>query len=211
MATSDNQSIYTIATGANNAFSFKKYNIMTNAWDTTPFLSGTSNQIRQATRPAVDPRTGLIYLTDTNYMNIFNLMTGAMESNLIPSNALTSRRFMGSVYNAARQSIMFYGGLGYNGTVDPQATYVTEYNIGLKTWGNFVRRSMVSLDRDDSQSKRIFDAILIVFSGQVANRPQVEPHQYLEPTFAWPQVRRDDFTLREEKTTSTVSCLTEPS
>ncbi|KAF9325286.1 hypothetical protein BG006_011221 [Podila minutissima] len=135
VATSDNQSIYTIATGANNAFSFKKYNIMANAWDATPFLSGTSDQIRQATRPVVDPRTGLIYLTDTNYMNIFNLMTGAMESNLIPSNALTSRRFMGSVYNAARQSIMFYGGLGYNGQADPQATYVTEYNIGLKTWG----------------------------------------------------------------------------
>ncbi|KAG0083530.1 hypothetical protein BGZ93_005071 [Podila epicladia] len=135
VATSDNQSIYTIATGANNAFSFKKYNIMTNSWDSTPFLSGTSDQIRQATRPVVDPRTGLIYLTDTNYMNIFNVMTGAMESNLIPSNALTSRRFMGSVYNAARQSIMFYGGLNSNGAVDPRATYVTEYNIGLKTWG----------------------------------------------------------------------------
>lgn len=140
MAAPDNQSIYTVATAANNAFSFRKYNIPTNTWNPAPLLSGTNDQIRQATRPVVDPRTGLIYLTDTNYMNIFNVASGAMDSSLIPSNALTSRRFMGSVYNTARQSIMFYGGLDFNGTVDPLATYVTEYNIGLQTWSNFVRR-----------------------------------------------------------------------
>ncbi|KAF9303521.1 hypothetical protein BGZ74_003593 [Mortierella antarctica] len=176
VATSDNQSIYTIATGANNAFSFKKYNIMTNAWDTTPFLSGTSNQIRQATRPAVDPRTGLIYLTDTNYMNIFNLMTGAMESNLIPSNALTSRRFMGSVYNAARQSIMFYGGLGYNGTVDPQATYVTEYNIGLKTWGNFTTSGTPPVSRADFCMASSEDGNkVVVYGGRILPNSSATP------------------------------------
>ncbi|KAG0018885.1 hypothetical protein BGZ81_010035 [Podila clonocystis] len=176
VATSDNQSIYTIATGANNAFSFKKYNIPTNTWDLNPFLSSTSDQIRQATRPVVDPRTGLIYLTDTNYMNVFNLITGAMESNLIPSNALTSRRFMGSVYNAARQSIMFYGGLAYNGAVDPQATYVTEYNIGLKTWGNFTTSGTPPVSRADFCMASSEDGNkIVVYGGRVVPNTSVTP------------------------------------
>ncbi|KAF9310745.1 hypothetical protein BG003_008147 [Podila horticola] len=176
VATSDNQSIYTITTDTNNAFAFKKYNIPTNTWDAIPFLSSTSNQIRQATRPVVDPRTGLVYLTDTNYMNIFNLITGAMESNLIPSNALTSRRFMGSVYNAARQSVMFYGGLGYNGTVDPQATYVTEYNIGLKTWSNFTTSGTPPVSRSDFCMAASEDGNkVIVYGGRIVANTSVTP------------------------------------
>ncbi|KAF9383283.1 hypothetical protein CPB97_006608 [Podila verticillata] len=196
VAAPDNQSIYTIATAANNAFSFKKYNIPTNTWDPNPFLSGTSNQIRQATRPVVDPRTGLVYLTDTNYMNIFNVVSGAMDSSLIPSNALTSRRFMGSVYNAARQSIMFYGGLGFNGTVDPLATYVTEYNIGLQGWSNFTTTGTPPVSRSDFCMASSEDGNkVVVYGGRIPlNNSATPPIDYTDtfhildiPTGQWTQ------------------------
>ncbi|KAF9371644.1 hypothetical protein CPC16_002929, partial [Podila verticillata] len=183
VAASNNQSIYTIATAANNAFSFKKYNIPTNTWDPNPFLSGTSNQIRLATRPVIDPRTGLVYLTDTNYMNIFNVVSGAMDSNLMPSYALTSRRFMGSVYNAARQSIMFYGGLDFNGTIDPLATYVTEYNIELKAWSNFVvvYGGRIPLNNSATPPIAYTDTfhILDIPTGQWTQGPSGSPRLYM--------------------------------
>ncbi|KAF9422519.1 hypothetical protein BGZ94_008548 [Podila epigama] len=175
VVTADNKSFYIVNPGPEGSFVFTRYDIALNTWS-APLTTSSSTEIRQGTRPVTDPRTGLIYLSGTSFMNVFNPTTEVLELSVIPPNLLTSRRFMGSVYSAHRKSILFYGGLAANGMVDPQATTVTEYNIDQKTWGTLATTGTPPLPRADFCMQANEDGTkVVVYGGRILDKNVTNP------------------------------------
>lgn len=137
----DNSSFYTINVAAGNAFVFTKYDIYLNKWSQS-YSTSNDAESRTITRPVVNPKTGLVYLDGSNNMNIFDLKTELLVESAVPPNTFTSRLFSGAVYNAPRNSVMYFGGLNYSVLWDLEANYVTEYSVALNKWSNFVSNKL---------------------------------------------------------------------
>lgn len=137
MSAPDNSSFYTIYVAAGNTFVFTQYDINLNQWS-QPYFTSNDTESRTIARPVINPQTGLVYLDGSSYMNIFDLKSKILVENTVPPNTFTSRLFSGAVYNAPRNSVMYFGGLNYSVMWDLDATYVTEYSIALNKWSNFV-------------------------------------------------------------------------
>ncbi|KAG0341309.1 hypothetical protein BG000_009549 [Podila horticola] len=183
----DNSSFYTIYVAVGNSFVFTKYDISLDQW-LPSYMTNNSTESRTITRPVINPQTGLVYLDGSSYMNVFNLMSQSLVQNTVPPNTFTSRLFSGAVFNAPRNSVMYFGGLNYSVNWDLDATYVTEYNIGLDTWSNFV---------NDDGTK------IVVFGGRIPTNTSTSPptdftgtlHILDVPTGQWTQGPSGDIRL----------------
>lgn len=139
VAAPDNSTVYTLQSGVNNSMIVSTYNAQANAWLPTTMSMPPTAESRQGVRPILDPTTWMVYLDATTYLDVFNPNnTGTTSVLNMPPNTFTSRLFSGGVYNRARHSLMYYGGLNYSLQFDLQATYVTEYTINTNTWSNLV-------------------------------------------------------------------------
>lgn len=136
IATADNETLITFQS-SNDAFNVNKYSISRNSWETT--VVPASSELLQAIRAVRDPLSGLVYINGQQNMNIYNPVTNGLQLEPIPPNVFSARFFSGAVYNSARGSIMYMGGLttalGYEAS-----TYITEYTIATKTWAIFVSK-----------------------------------------------------------------------
>lgn len=145
VAAPDNQSIIVIKRGANDSLSFPTYRIANNAWDANPVNTGPVQESRQGIKPVMDPLTWNIYINAWTYLDVFNTKSATFQYLNMPAYTFTSRFFAGSCYNAARRSIMYFGGLNGSIQFDPAATYVSEYSISTSLWSNFVREPCLSI------------------------------------------------------------------
>lgn len=176
VAAPDNQSIIVIKRGANESLSFPTYRIATNAWDLNPVNTNPVQESRQGIRPVMDPVTGNIYINAWTYLDIFNTNTSTYQYQNMPAYTFTSRFFAGSCYNAARRSIMYFGGL--NGAIqfDPAATYVSEYSITTSQWSNFTASGTPPEPRSDFCMAASEDGNrVVVFGGRIAPNTTVSP------------------------------------
>jgi len=139
VAAPDNNTVYTLASGINNSMTVSTYNVQANVWLPSVMTMPVTTETRQGVRPILDPTSLLIYLDASIYLDVFNPNSGGLTSVLsMPPNTFTSRMFAGGVYNQARHSLLYYGGLNYSIEFDLLATYVTEYTISTKIWSNLV-------------------------------------------------------------------------
>ncbi|KAG0096056.1 hypothetical protein BGZ93_005072 [Podila epicladia] len=183
----DNSSFYTIYVAAGNSFVFVKYNVNLDQWS-APYVTQNDTESRTITRPVINPQTGLVYLDGSRYMNVFNLESQSLVPYTVPPNTFTSRLFSGAVFNAPRNSVMYFGGMNYSVKWDLDATYVTEYNIALNTWSNFVNEDGTKI---------------VVFGGRIPTNTSTSPptdftgtlHILDVPTGQWTQGPSGDIRL----------------
>ncbi|KAG0018886.1 hypothetical protein BGZ81_010036 [Podila clonocystis] len=199
----DNSSFYTIYIAVGNAFVFTKYNINLDQWS-SPFATNNDTEARTITRPVINPQTGLVYLDGSNYMNIFDLNSQSMVQKTVPPNTFTSRLFSGAVFNAPRNSVMYFGGLNYSVKWDLDATYVTEYNIAMNTWSNFTTKGEPPSPRADFCMQGNDDGTkIVVFGGRIPTNTSTSPptdftgtlHILDVPTGQWTQGPSGDIRL----------------
>ncbi|KAG0038485.1 hypothetical protein BGZ82_000104 [Podila clonocystis] len=199
----DNSSFYTIYIAVGNAFVFTKYNINLDQWS-SPYATNNDTEARTITRPVINPQTGLVYLDGSSYMNIFDLNSRSMVQNTVPPNTFTSRLFSGAVFNAPRNSVMYFGGLNYSVKWDLDATYVTEYNIALNTWSNFTTKGEPPSPRADFCMQGNDDGTkIVVFGGRIPTNTSTSPptdftgtlHILDVPTGQWTQGPSGDIRL----------------
>ncbi|KAF9342167.1 hypothetical protein BGX26_008137, partial [Mortierella sp. AD094] len=88
-------------------------------------------------RPVIDPATSLVYMNGMQYLNIYNPNTSVVNLQLIPTNVFPTRQYAGAVYNAARNSVMYFGGSNAAYQLVPTATFITEYRLTDMSWGVF--------------------------------------------------------------------------
>lgn len=115
------------------------YNIQQNTWRYDPVLTAVS--MGPQFRPVLDPVSGAIYIAGSANMSIYDPGTNDWQTQSIPINPLTQRiyggaAYGGAVYNEARYSIMYFG--GYIKSVPERDLYITEYDIGTRSWSIFV-------------------------------------------------------------------------
>ncbi|KAF9366776.1 hypothetical protein BGX34_007550 [Mortierella sp. NVP85] len=160
VAKSDNQTFMTFFQSGNGIL-VNVYNITQGTWATT--ITPTT-ELMQAIRTVCDPQTGLVYIdSDTSLVN-YNPDTNKYTYDLIPAGYLKSRFFSGAVYNSGRRSIMYMGGI--TGSLTWEATtYITEYQIDMKTWSTFVTIGDLPTPRADHCMAASEDGNTIVMYG----------------------------------------------
>ncbi|KAF9422520.1 hypothetical protein BGZ94_008549 [Podila epigama] len=180
VASPDNSSIYTIGTGNNNTFVFTKYDILLDQWMPS-FQTAISTETRTGARAVIDPLSWRIYLDGTSFMNVYNLNTSDLITNPIPPNTFTSRLFSGAVFNQARGSVLYYGGLNFSIKLDPEATYVSEYNIREDGNKIVVYGGRVEAKMSENPPVDYTDTLYIldVPSGQWTQGPSGTPRLYM--------------------------------
>ncbi|KAF9912692.1 Multiple epidermal growth factor-like domains protein 8 [Linnemannia zychae] len=132
IATPDNKTLITFYNA--QQFTVNIYSVDSNSWQYT--TAQTSGELLQAIRTIIDPKTGLVYIDGASNMNVYNPSTRSLSQLPIPPQALTARFFAGAVYNPARRSIMYMGGVTGGLQFEPQ-TYITEYILDTNSWGTF--------------------------------------------------------------------------
>ncbi|KAF9383282.1 hypothetical protein CPB97_006607 [Podila verticillata] len=199
----DNSSLYTIYVAAGNTFVFTQYDINLNQWS-QPYFTSNDTESRTIARPVINPQTGLVYLDGSSYMNIFDLKSKILVENTVPPNTFTSRLFSGAVYNAPRNSVMYFGGLNYSVMWDLDATYVTEYSIALNKWSNFTTQGEPPSPRADFCMQGNDDGTkIVVFGGRIPTNTSASPpvnftgtlHILDVPTGQWTQGPSGDIRL----------------
>ncbi|KAF9325285.1 hypothetical protein BG006_011220 [Podila minutissima] len=199
----DNSSFYTIYVAAGNSFVFTKYDINLDQWS-APYVTKNDTESRTITRPVINPQTGLVYLDGSSYMNVVNLASQSLVPYTVPPNTFTSRLFSGAVFNAPRNSVMYFGGLNYSIKWDLDATYVTEYNIALNTWSNFTTQGEPPSPRADFCMQGNDDGTkIVVFGGRIPTNTSTSPpvdftgtlHILDVPTGQWTQGPSGDIRL----------------
>ncbi|KAG0206036.1 hypothetical protein BGX33_007609 [Mortierella sp. NVP41] len=176
VAAPDNQSIIVIKRGVNESLSYPIYRIITNLWDANPANPMTVLESRQGIKPVIDPLTWNIYMNAWTNLDVYNTNTSTYSYYPMPPNTFTSRFFAGSCYNAARRSIMYYGGL--NGTIkfDPAATYISEYSIAAQQWSNFTATGTPPEPRSDFCMTASEDGNkVVVFGGRIEKNMTATP------------------------------------
>ncbi|KAF9543725.1 Leucine-zipper-like transcriptional regulator 1 [Mortierella hygrophila] len=203
VAAPDNQSIIVVQRGTNESLIFPTYRIANNAWDANPVTLNPIQESRQGIRPVMDPATGNIYMNAWTYLDVYNTISSNFQFLNMPAYTFTSRFFAGSCYNAARRSIMYFGGL--NGTIqfDPAATYVSEYSISTSLWSNFTASGIPPEPRSDFCMAASEDGNrVVVFGGRIAPNTTVNPPAnftgslYILDTVARQWTKGPDSTLR---------------
>ncbi|KAF9922533.1 hypothetical protein FBU30_007336 [Linnemannia zychae] len=176
VAAPDNQSIIVIKRGVNETLSFPTYRIATNAWDASPVNTSPVLESRQGIRPVMDPRSWNIYMNAWTYLDVFHVNTSTYDFLTIPPNTFTSRLFGGSCYNTARHSIMYFGGLNNSIKFDPDANYVTEFNIATSMWSNFTATGTPPEPRSDFCMAASEDGNrIVVFGGRIQTNTTANP------------------------------------
>ncbi|KAF9102448.1 hypothetical protein BGX29_004591 [Mortierella sp. GBA35] len=132
VATADNQTLITFFN--KEQLYVNIYNVVSNSWQYTGVA--TSGELLQAIRTVLDPKTGLVYIAGANNMNMYDPRQRTLSYTPIPPNILMARFFAGAVYNSARRSIMYMGGV--TGSIQYEgSTYITEYLLDSQAWGTY--------------------------------------------------------------------------
>ncbi|KAG0042032.1 hypothetical protein BGZ83_000987, partial [Gryganskiella cystojenkinii] len=176
VASPDNKTLYTLEViGTDNSVLLTNYNIGMNVWDSRVVTIPQSSlgEFRQGISPIIDPNTWTIYMNGyvnglTN-LDVYNLNTSGLSTQILPQYILTSPFYGRGVYNKLRNSLMYFGGWNATKHFDPLATYVSEYNLTAKTWANVSTtgtappvRSDFCMAVNDDGSK------VVVYGGRVA-------------------------------------------
>ncbi|KAG0275353.1 hypothetical protein BGZ96_003825 [Linnemannia gamsii] len=162
--------------GANESLSFPTYRIATNAWDSNPVRTTPLQESRQGIRPVMDPLTWNIYINAWTYLDVFNTNSSTYQFLNMPSYTFTSRFFAGSCYNAARRSVMYFGGLNGSIQFDPAANYVSEYSISTSLWSNFTASGNPPEPRSDFCMAASEDGNrVVVFGGRIQTNTTANP------------------------------------
>ncbi|KAG0259940.1 hypothetical protein BG011_002293 [Mortierella polycephala] len=138
VVTGDNQTLVTIGFNSDDTLFVTKYDILRNTWTETQTIAPSISESRQGIHPVIDPITSLIYIAAGTFLCVLDPSTVQVNQREIPPGILLSRQFGGSVYSAARKSLMYFGGLAPGLVMDPAATHITEYDIASSTWATFI-------------------------------------------------------------------------
>ncbi|KAG0048506.1 hypothetical protein BGZ83_006545 [Gryganskiella cystojenkinii] len=165
-------------------FHVYSYSVSLGRW-TSAMPPGMPVELRQGIRPVIDPKTSLVYIAAQYFMDIFDPSAGQLifpQAN-IADGYLKSRAFAGAVFNTARRSVMYYGGLPMT-LIWESTGYITEYFPDKQSWSPLETKGPTPGARSDHCMAINEDgSTVVIFGGRIPTNTSATPPSNFTSTF----------------------------